>query len=220
MTKHTALSALAGAAAFTLVMTPFAANAVVVLESAVANPGSYAGLVQSETVDLPDGSSWAIGAVPSIRTGNIGVSRSPFDETTPLVGGFSTSSGFPESTPYFSVGPDNPDNPAMLEFSQNQREFSFLWGSPDSYNELTFTLDNVVVGFFAGTAVQPPTAVGSSFVNFRGTFDTVTFFSDGSNAFEWSSMSATAVPLPAAAWMMLAGLASLGFVARRKRAAA
>ncbi|MFN3259607.1 MAG: VPLPA-CTERM sorting domain-containing protein [Pikeienuella sp.] len=210
-------AACVATAALASAMAPTPAKAVSI-ESVTPNPASYAEIDLLTTTVLPDFSSW--NPAPSTRTGNIpGVTRSPFDETS-NINIYSNGSGIPESTPYFSVGPDNPSNPAILEFTVDQRAFSFLWGSPDSYNELTFFLDGQEVITFLGTVVQPPIAVGSAFVEFKGKFDAVSFFSDGSNAFEWTSMSATAVPLPAAAWMMLAGLASLGFVARRKRAAA
>ena len=217
MTRASFAAACVATAFLASAMAPTSAKAIS-LVSTTPNPGSYVGLDLGATVDLPAFASW--NPAPSIRAGNIsGVTRSPFDETTDI-NTYSNGSGIPESTQYFSDGPSNPNNPAVLEFSVDQRGFAFLWGSPDDYNELTFFLDGQEVLTFLGTVVQPPIAVGSAFVEFKGKFDAVSFFSDGKNAFEWSSMSATAVPLPATVWMMLAALGSLGFVARRKRAAA
>jgi hypothetical protein len=122
---------------------------------------------------------------------------------------------------YFAVGPGNPNNPATMTFVNDQKSLSFLWGSVDSYNTLKFYLNGVlqdqVTNFsFAG---DPP-GRGASYVNVTGViFDEIRFGSTDSNAFEFSNLSTTAVPIPAAAWLLGSGLFGLFAVGRRRRSA-
>lgn len=104
--------------------------------------------------------------------------------------------------------------------------FSFVWGSPDSFNAIDIYSD----GF--GMVTYTGTQLGSQFGFFAdgdngdtglftiagvdgATIDHVVFRSNGV-AFELAV--AAPVPEPETYAMMLAGLAAMGFVARRRRA--
>ncbi len=106
---------------------------------------------------------------------------------------------------------------------------SFLWGSPDAYNDLWIgTVGGGVYEFNSLT-------LGLAGMTFNGEGESaryVTFTTDDpldgivslsfgstSNAFEASNFSVTPVPEPETYALMLAGLGVVGFMARRRRAA-
>ena len=191
MTKHTALSALAGAAILaTISVTPAASLTVT---------GNTLGPVSLGPVLAPD-----------IITGNVQLNiigndlpNDPPDATAPYN---SVSSG---ATATYHFGP--------------RSSLSLLWGSPDDYNHIDFFLGGSLLDTVSGDnpMIVPPGVAGLGFVNVTITgikFDKIVLRSVGSDAFEYANLSA--IPLPAAAWMMLSALAGLGFVARRKKAAA
>lgn len=157
-------------------------------------------------------------------TGSVSlIRRSPFDTIAELA----------ETGKYHSV---QSGWSASYEFDAAQESFSLIWGSPDTYNSLSFFLgadqiDLSVVPGVAGMSITgadvallpltQPEQVGLANVVFSGfLFDRVVFASTG-NAFEFAMVSSTPapVPLPAAAWMMMAALGGL-FAAGRRRAAA
>ncbi len=213
-------------AAAAIALAPLAASAVSL--TSVLGPNDYSLVDNSSntaTVGLPASAFWT--AAPTIVTGgNTAVSRSPFDETTDL-NSFSSSLPGAATLHYFAVGPNNPSNPAKLSFTQDQNSLSFLWGSPDDYNGLTFYLDGTPVGGpFNQTDVTPPYILtspptGSVYATFSGVFDEV-WFEASSNAFEFSSLSATpvnpdptGVSAPASLALIGGGLLALGLVRRR-----
>jgi hypothetical protein len=151
-------------------------------------------------------------------TGSVGgVRRSPYDMVP----------GLEQTGKYHSV---QGGGSMTYAFSELQTGFSLLWGSPDTYNTLTFfngadAVDLGALGFsITGNevaALAPVSPLGTRFAVLTVAdiaFDRVTL-SSGSNAFEFGLVESTPapVPLPAAAWMLLAGLGAL--VAVRRRAA-
>lgn len=128
---------------------------------------------------------------------------------------------------WLGVGPDNNNNgggEATVTFAPSTTFVSFLWGSPDTYNTVT------VIGTFGSLAFDSasfPSIVFNGNQNFASYIgfttdggDTISSlrFSSGSNAFEVANFSTTApIPEPSTYALMLAGLAAVGFVAKRRR---
>jgi hypothetical protein len=150
-------------------------------------------------------------------TSQSGVRRSPWEGTAFDGSVYTSVSGGASAT--YAVGPS--------------KALSFVWGSPDTYNKLSFFFGNTLLGFITGaqvtTDVKPITtapvsapSAGLAFVKLvldgGLVFDTVKFES-GSNAFEYGSVQATPVPLPAAAALLASALAALGLMRRRTTAA-
>lgn len=113
------------------------------------------------------------------------------------------------------------------------RSLDLVWGSPDSHNKLSFFSGTTLLGSITGQQVLDDvksisTAPGSNpsqgFAFLRlaldgnAIFDKLTFES-GSNAFEYGGVAVAPVPLPAGVWLLLSGVASLGFARRRARTA-
>lgn len=105
--------------------------------------------------------------------------------------------------------------------------FSLLWGSVDSYNQIVFYNNGVIVGSFTGDDIVDPangdqTAPATNrYVTFSFTdgdmFDTVRFISTQA-AFEVDNLAfAGAVPEPATWAMMFLGFVGVGAMAYRRR---
>lgn len=108
---------------------------------------------------------------------------------------------------------------ATYSFGGNRTALSFLWGTPDTYNDLEITLAGGT-GTASLSGSDLAAANGDSdetvFVTISGiTFDEVTF-SSGSNAFEYANLAA--VPLPAAGLVMLTALGGAAAAYRRRKA--
>lgn len=106
---------------------------------------------------------------------------------------------------------------ATYNFDSSRTSLSFVWGSPDTYNDL----DIILSGGGGTVTVNGSQAFGTpgllaEFVTISdvGQFSSVTFRS-GSNAFEYANVAA--VPVPAALPLMVAGIAGLGIAGRRRR---
>lgn len=131
----------------------------------------------------------------------------------------------PASPGFFTIGINgtNVSSQAVLDLGGRHTSFSLLWGSPDTYNTLELLLDGALAfAVIPGSTLGGPSApqLGASFVSISDTLFNAVRFTSTSNAFEWASMNATAVPIPAPFALLLASLAALGFVSRRRKAMA
>jgi hypothetical protein len=191
------------------------ADAVTVTNLADA-PAAWAAALAGTANTLNVPGTWSV--LPSVRVGNLAnVYRSPFDnEDLP---GNPDNSAF-IGLEYYAVGPGNPNNPAVMTFTSDQTSLTFLWGSVDSYNTLEFYDNNVLIATVLNTDISPaPGNVagrGAAYVAISGLLFDEIRFNSGLNALEFSNMTTTPVPLPAALPLMLAGLAGIGLVARRR----
>ncbi|WP_340110219.1 VPLPA-CTERM sorting domain-containing protein [Pikeienuella sp. HZG-20] len=220
---------VAGIAAAALCAMPLVASAVPtlnLLDSSTQGVGNTADIFGADfDGTTPLGATWS-GAAPVVTPppGNAnGSFQSPFNNTG-LVG----------TQSYFSVGGSNGGNggssPMTLTYDSLQDNFTFLWGSIDSYNEIEFfDANGVSLGGSTGSGVIAALNLPGSPNNFEQValleyvfganemFKSVTFTSS-SAAFEFALPAA--VPLPAAAWMLISAIAGLGFVSSRRRRSA
>lgn len=127
---------------------------------------------------------------------------------------------------FLAVGPTS-GTTASLSFANGGVSYiSFLWGSPDTYNELTVTSTGNVQQTVLAADLGLTTGAGapSQYVQFTanaGVEITGLSFANvpSIDAFETANYSITPVPEPETYALMLAGLGVMGFVARRRRAA-
>jgi hypothetical protein len=114
---------------------------------------------------------------------------------------------------------------ATIDFGAGVSTFSFLWGSPDTYNFVDIATSNVGSTTYTGTMLGSLggfSANGSN-ANTRlftisgtdGTLINALTFRATGIAFEVAA-APSPVPLPAAVWLLLSGLVSLGLVGRRR----
>jgi PEP-CTERM motif len=125
---------------------------------------------------------------------------------------------------YLGAGPSS-GNLATLNFTGPGVGYvSFLWGSPDSWNQLTVTTTGGATQTFAAKDLGLATGsyAPAQFVQFQaqpGSEITALSFSDQPNrdAFESASFNIMPVPEPSSYALMLAGLGAVGFCASRRR---
>ncbi len=184
--------------------------------AAVVSSGAHAGLISAfgadpgGTIDYSfdnlAGNSALTISNGTIQTGNVlNVASQP-------LGGIGN---------YWSVDPLTSNG--QITFSIFQESLSFLWGSPDLFNELTVTLNgstNVVVAPPApGTGVNANSTYLSLAATGGDLITGMTFRSvDGTGyAFEVDNLRLAAVPEPGTYALLLAGLGAIGFVSSRRK---
>jgi hypothetical protein len=134
---------------------------------------------------------------------------------------------------FWSIGPSpsTQAGPGQVTFSTAVKYYGFLWGSPDSYNDVTFSLVDTGTKHTSQVtvngAIKPLPGDGnqafSAYLNFyAGANENITGvrFASSSNALETDnhSFSVSAVPEPKTYAMLLAGLGVMGAIARRRKA--
>ena len=164
----------------------------------------------------PAGNNCALGSlanpVATIVGGTIYSNDMPFaDDVVP-------------NTPFLAAGPTS-TSPAVMTFLNGGTSFlGLLWGSPDTYNVLTLR-DNLNVDYIFTTAslgfpVQNGDQSFAQYVEFMasaGTRIVTATFGSNIDAFETTQYTVTPIPEPETYALMLAGLAALGFVSRRRK---
>ena len=176
---------------------------LVTVPTSVSNvmPTSSTGTVVLETLSIP------------------GITRSPFEN-------FNATPGPGYGSAYISINIGS----ALYSFNTPENTLSIFWGSPDSYNTLSFyaSKDGTGTPLFSltGSSLLIQT-YGHDLVNFQtldGFFNSVVL-SSTDNAFEFTNLSASdptpaVVPLPGAFSLFASGLGALGLLGwRRKRKA-
>ncbi len=188
----------------------------------------------SDFMKLPSSSlspytSSTTGTVYFNETGSVAdVYRSPFENASFSAGANYDASnggwqlpGF-DKLPYTSV---QANSSATYTFNFAATEITLLWGSPDSYNYISF------FGGPNGTGANEGTISGSALDIYTYGHDqvaleltgdepflSVTFYSEGSNAFEFANLDPPPVPLPGTLPLIAGGLSALGWLtSRRKR---
>ena len=115
-------------------------------------------------------------------------------------------------------------SPGEMVFATALTGLSFLWGSPDSFNDLTVHLgaggDVPVVPFAPANGVNANSRYLSLTATDGDLITGLTFKSQldsQSKSFEVDNLSMTPVPEPQTYALLLAGLAAMSFVARRRK---
>lgn len=123
----------------------------------------------------------------------------------------------PNATPFLAVPSASASTgTAVYTSGRYITSFSFDWGTPDSYNALSFT-------GLAGTSVPitgASLAPGHYTYNFLASQQIKSVnFTSSNRAFEIDNVSVTAVPEPASWALMIGGFVMVGFASRRRTTA-
>lgn len=163
------------------------------------------------------------GSFASISNGTIYSSDQPFAD---IPAGLVFESKFLSAGP----GPNNAQPTTLHINGAGTPYISFLWGSPDTYNQLT-VVSTHVGGGPADTQTFSTATLGlpgdgnqsfSAYVRFQGVAgslitDLIFNNNPAINAFESANFTITPVPEPETYALMLAGLGVMGFMVRRRR---
>lgn len=129
---------------------------------------------------------------------------------------------------FYSVGtsPAAQTGPASVTFSAGLKYFGLLWGSPDTYNTVSFYNGSTLLGSYTGSVILNPANGNQSVAGYFNAFAqgnemiTRVTFASSTNALETdnhSYIAAAPIPEPETYAMLLAGLGMLGFAARRRK---
>jgi PEP-CTERM motif len=152
----------------------------------------------------------------SISGGTIQTASIPFVALKPL--------DLVDNGKFWSLDPSNlpATSPGIITFSTAVKQLSFLWGSPDYFNDLVVHLNsgNQTIFPFAANGDNNNSRYLSLTASGGDEITGLTFSSVNGNgyAFEVDNMRITQVPEPQTYTLLLAGLAAMGFVARRRGA--
>ncbi len=155
------------------------------------------------------------GSVATLAGGTVYTSDQPFADIP---------AGFVHEGKFLAAGP-TAGEPAVLSFNTSVNYLSFLWGSPDTYNQLKITSTEGVYDFTAQGLGFPSTSGDqnvSQYVKFNALganerITSVAFSNNPSiNAFESANFSISPVPEPATWGMMIAGFGLAGGAMRRR----
>ena len=127
--------------------------------------------------------------------------------------GVSGVAAAPGSTPFLAV-PSASVTSGTAVYTSNSfiTSFSFDWGTPDSYNALSFTgLNGTTAPILGNLAPGRYTYTFSAADQIKSVN-----FSSSNRAFEIDNVSVTAVPEPATWGLMIGGFLMVGFAARRR----
>jgi hypothetical protein len=132
---------------------------------------------------------------------------------------------------YLSVGNKNSGNgapslgPSTLNFSKGVSYFGFLWGSPDSYNQVSFWNGATELASFDGSAIKAAPNGDQTYARFFNVYTvgneviTKVIFKSNGMAFETDNHAfISSVPEPENYAMLLAGLGLIGAAVKRRKA--
>ena len=126
---------------------------------------------------------------------------------------------------FLAAGPSSGTSATLTFANEGVDYISFLWGSPDLYNQLTVTSTGGVSQTFTAAGLGFSVTNGdqsfSQYVQFAGSdSNKITSLSftnaPGIDAFESANFTVTPVPEPQTYALLLAGLCAVGFMSRRK----
>ncbi len=148
-----------------------------------------------------------------------------YDSSSGLPNGISARP--PGSTGNFwSIGntPVAQQGPGVVSFSAPASYFGFLWGSPDTYNYVSFYNGSQLLGSYNGSAIKVPANGDQTYARYfnayagAGEVITSVVFTSSTNAFETDNHAfVSAIPEPETYAMLLAGLGLLSVHARRRK---
>ena len=116
---------------------------------------------------------------------------------------------------------------AVYNITPQDNVLSFLWGSPDAFNTVTFYTGPAgthgngtgsVIATFTGSDLSAILGEGYDIVTFdMAGVGSVEFSDDGQSAFEYADVDIDPTPLPAALPLFASGLILMGLFCRPKR---